>query len=116
MAVLIYVPVVFLGLGHGGSRSFLGLNWFEETGAGVFPMEKILRFPGQWIHLSRCHRDDNDMEDNFFEIGDPMIDVCLSEVIDGEDIEEQDCHRVIVPEMTAVAILDKEQEKQFAQL
>ena len=58
----------------------------------------------------------NQGTNNFLVLRDPMVDVCLSEVVDGEDIEEQDWHGVVVPDMTAVADLDEEQQRQFAQL
>lgn len=91
----------------------LGLNWFEETGAGIFPMEKILRFPGHSIHLNR---DRNVDEDTFQEIADPYVDVYVSEVIDDKDIDEEDWSDLTPPLMAPAIELKPDQVKAFEQL
>jgi hypothetical protein len=36
---------------HEDHDVLLGLNWFRETGAGLFPAERLLKFPGHNIYL-----------------------------------------------------------------
>ncbi|CAF1103419.1 unnamed protein product [Brachionus calyciflorus] len=59
----------------------LGLNWFEQTGAGIFPSEKILRFPGHTVRLLK--------DDSKYETFDDMVDVLLTEVVDEVDKEDE---------------------------
>ena len=68
----------FLVLDMDDHEVLLGLNWFEKTGAGIFPSEKILRFPGHTVHLLK----DESNYDSF----DEPLDLYLSEVVDEDDI------------------------------
>ena len=43
--------LTFLIMEHDDHDVLLGLDWFSLTGAGLFPAEKILKFPGQKILL-----------------------------------------------------------------
>ncbi|CAF1017672.1 unnamed protein product [Brachionus calyciflorus] len=71
----------FLVLDMEDYEVLLGLNWFEQTGAGIFPSEKILRFP---VHTVRLLKDDSK-----YETFDDMVDVLLTEVVDEVDIENE---------------------------
>ena len=67
----------FLILDMNDHEVLLGLNWFNKTGAGVFPADNVLRFPGKVIHLNK--------DFNYSEL-DESRDILLSEVADDEDI------------------------------
>ena len=70
----------FLVLDMEDHEVLLGLNWFEQTGAGIFPSEKILRFPGHTVHLLK--------DESSYESFDDPFEVYVSEIIDEPDIED----------------------------
>ena len=54
----------------------------EETGAGVYPLERILRFSGQSIHLDKSTSKDEDPEYPIcFSHEEYTVDILLSEVV-----------------------------------
>ena len=48
----------FIIIEHDDHEILLGLDWFSATGAGIFPSEKILKFPSQNVYLSEEESDD----------------------------------------------------------
>ena len=66
----------FLIMDHDDHDILLGLDWFELTGAGMYPSKKELRFPSDKISLAT----------NFqFRVDDEDENVCLVEI--GDDVE-----------------------------
>ncbi len=43
--------VEMMAIDHEDHDVLLGLDWFEITGAGLYPRVKMLRFPGETIYL-----------------------------------------------------------------
>ncbi|CAF1138807.1 unnamed protein product, partial [Brachionus calyciflorus] len=86
----------------------LGLNWFEQTDAGIFPSEKILRFPGHTVRLLK----DNSKYETF----DDMVDVLLTEVVDDVDIEDESDWKTQELKFEPCIPLDGLQLKQFKSL
>jgi len=70
--------LAFLVLDMQDHEVLLGLDFFEETGAGVFPQEKLLRFPSHTIHLSK--------EQNYSQFDHNEIEVYSAEIVDEPDI------------------------------
>ena len=68
-----------LVLNHDDHDVLLGLDWFGITGAGLFPAEKILKFPSEKIDLNHDERMEREE------------DVMVSEVVDEPDIAEELC-------------------------
>jgi hypothetical protein len=64
---------------HEDHEVLLGLDWFVATGAGLFPAERVLKFPGQKIIL------DND---ETLSIDDMDQKAMIAEVVDSEDITD----------------------------
>ena len=72
---------------HEDHDVLLGLNWFAATGAGLFPAEKILKFPGQKVHLGMEGKWIQDELSSM--IVDQQDEVLVSEVIDSYDLTEE---------------------------
>ena len=64
-------------ISHEDYPVLLGLNWFHQTGAGIYPRENILKLPGRTVKLNSMTTLSNEDEDS---------QVMVSEVIDDEDI------------------------------
>ena len=45
---------------HEDHDVLLGLNWFRETGAGIFPLEGLLKFPSQRVYLNGANGERED--------------------------------------------------------
>jgi hypothetical protein len=101
--------ISFLVLEMDDHDVLLGLNWFEATGAGVYPMEKILRFPGHTVHLSK--------NTEKFDFYDEPMDILLTEVIDEDDIDDESSwEKSSGPLMVSKEPLDEKQQKLFNNL
>ena len=96
----------FLILDIDDHEVLLGLNWFEKTGAGIFPSEKILRFPGHTVHLLK----DEINYDSF----DEPLDIFLSEVVDEDDIvDNTEWDSPVKPVFEPAVPLSKDQLRDF---
>ena len=75
-------------MNHEDHDVLLGLNWFVSTGAGLFPAEKILKFPGLKIRLDTIGRIDQDKTFISDSDDENEYEVYVTEILDNEDIEE----------------------------
>jgi hypothetical protein len=51
----------FVVLNHNENDILLGIDYFNETGLGIYPKQRLLRFPDEEIRLpERCERDESD--------------------------------------------------------
>ena len=66
-----------LVIDHEDHEVLLGLDWFRETGAGLFPKENILNIPGWAIHLEENSEENEDRE------------LLLTEIMDKPDVAEE---------------------------
>ena len=71
-------PMSFVVMDHDGHDALLGLGWFNETGAGLFPKQNILRFPGDSIQLNN-NKSEDDAQDT--------EDVLHADIADEADIQ-----------------------------
>ena len=69
----------FLVIDHEGV-ALLGLDFFMSTGAVIYPMKGILKFPAQKIHIQG--------DDPFVEDEHRADEVLLTEIVDVDDIAE----------------------------
>ena len=69
----------FLVIDHEGV-ALLGLDFFMSTGAVIYPMKVILKFPAQKIHIQG--------DDPFVEDEHRADEVLLTEIVDVDDIAE----------------------------
>ena len=79
-------------MNHGDHDALLGLDWFEKTGAGLFPAEKLIRFPGKQVKLDgigKIEDDYNKFSGIKTEENETLSDeeVLVAEVVDDFDIE-----------------------------
>ena len=95
---------IFLVINHSDHDALLGMPWFIQTGAGLYPKENILHFNGHKIHLN-C--------DNWTE-----QDCILLTELEDEEIEEDMCWDLArmqdrTVEVKAEMVLNKEQLTKF---
>ena len=76
-----------LVMDHEDHDVLLGLNWFVATGAGLFPAEKVLKFPGQKVHLDTDGKWIQD--ERYLSTIDPYDEVLISEIVDSDDLSEE---------------------------
>ena len=57
----------------------LGLDWFDLTGAGVFPALQLLKFPSENVYLS-SNAESRSYSEN--------VDVLLVDIADENDIDD----------------------------
>jgi hypothetical protein len=72
----------FLIIDHEDHDVLLGLDWFNLTGAAIYPAEGILKFPSLKLNLNKLKEKD--------EHDDNCEKVMVTEVIDEDDIAEDD--------------------------
>jgi len=70
----------FVVLDHDDHEVLLGLNWFMATGAGLFPKQNILKFPGETIELFHNTIEETRVDDDY-------EDVMQAEIADEADIK-----------------------------
>jgi hypothetical protein len=69
----------FIAIDHEDHDILLGLDWFDLTGAGVFPALNLLKFPSENVYLS-SNADNRNYSEN--------VDVMLIDIADENDIED----------------------------
>lgn len=72
---------------HDDHDVLLGLDWFEMTGAGLYPRLKMLRLPGEVIYLNVDVDDNNEIGDVTEDVTETE-EVLVTEVTDEIDIAE----------------------------
>jgi len=100
---------------HDDHDVLLGLDWFEMTGAGLYPRLKMLRFPGETIYLNADQEDSYDIEALTEDvIENETEDVLVTEVTDEIDIaEDSDWSVQKGMRMIPVEKLDPEELNEF---
>ena len=106
--------ICFLILDMEDHDVLLGLDWFEETGAGVYPLEKLLRFPGHTIKLSEVAEEI--IDESLYGFEENVVDILLAEIADEDDIDEQGWEMQSVFSLKPEALLSKDQRAQFNKL
>ena len=99
---------------HEDHDVLLGLNWFAATGAGLFPAEKILKFPGQKIHLGM---EGKWVQDELSPTAmNPYDEVLISEIIDSFDFAEESYWEPMTAEEIRTLKIEPSAEVNKAQL